>query len=159
MRKILQKEGGYRVGIEAFSGLVVVGVRKSVQDLSGDRAKRFYGADIATWWIAGIDKATKKLDMVALEIDWDFSSGGNVVRETFVIPFDIKQKFIRESVRKVVKDKMLLIANLSDSDPEGSVQYSDGAGITVDVSTGEAVEWLDMDDKGISIEWWKKKEG
>lgn len=144
--KITIKEGEFKTGLSVI-GFNVIAFRPSILNLESLSAMRFAGADIETQWIAGINNSTQKMDFVLLEIDWIH------LHETIRFPFSMHNQHMRDFVRKIAVDKMVLLENFTDEQKEGDIVKSKG--VSVEVSNGDVISWLDLEDQGKSVSDWQ----
>ncbi|MFA6971794.1 MAG: hypothetical protein WC208_10385 [Gallionella sp.] len=150
MPKITLKEGEFRTGVSSV-GLGVIGFYPSIMDFKDPQViAHLNDADIWAQWIAAVDKISMKMDLVFLEIGWP------KYHEQIRFPFLIQIDSVRQFVKKVAGDKMVLLVNVNPTDDIKKLFITGmGNAISVDITRGEVLDWIALEDAGKTIKDWK----
>lgn len=151
------REGEFEIG-SSMDGRVVIGFRKSIQDLQSIKnILKFVGADVDAQWAGFINNRTNNLDKVILVLEWP------ALQEILHIPFRMSEPKHVDAIKRIVAHKIVLLTNIELDDIEQffrriGVVVGVSHGITVDVTPRDVLEWMDLEEKGELTKDWKPKQ-
>lgn len=146
------RAGLFKIGVGTLNGEmcggggelegVVVGFPKTIANVSHTRI--YDGADISTQWACVLKNG--KMETITLEVDWIH------LNTKVIIPFDVTNAYVRKAVKRICKEKRLFLANSEGDENEGS-----GGATYVEINKTQALEWIELEESGGSVEHWKDK--